>query len=161
MPSGAAILADPVFKEHTTGRNHPERPERFDAVLHALERDSLVRDALRIPTRAATEDEIALCHGRKYIELVRQEVAGGDPTLSTGDTQISARSYDVAVKAVGGVLTAVDAVVAGRAKNAFCAIRPPGHHATPNRGMGFCLFNNVAIAARYAQKKHGAARVLI
>jgi acetoin utilization deacetylase AcuC-like enzyme len=161
MPSATAILADPVYKEHHPGEGHPERPERFDAVLHALERDSLIRDALRIPSRTATEDELALCHGRRYIELVKREVASGAHNLSTGDTQIGPRSYDVAIRAVGGVLNAVDAVFARKSKNAFCAVRPPGHHATPDRGMGFCLFNNVALAARYAQKKHGVTRALI
>jgi acetoin utilization deacetylase AcuC-like enzyme len=81
--------------------------------------------------------------------------------LSTGDTNVGKRSFDVAVRAVGGVLNAVDAVIAGQAANAFCAVRPPGHHARPNQGMGFCIFNNIAIAARYAQHKHGLAKVMI
>ena len=156
-----AILADPIYKEHQTGEGHPERPERFDAVLHALEKAGAVKDALRIPVRTATEDEIALCHGRGYIEVVKRDAARGATTLSTGDTHIGPRSLDVALKATGGVLNAVDAVLGRKAKNAFCAVRPPGHHATPDRGMGFCLFNNVAIATRYAQKKYGVAKVLI
>ena len=156
-----AILADPVYKEHQTGRSHPERPERMDAVVHALERDGAIKDALRIPVRSATEDELALCHTRPYIEIAKHDVASGLRDLSTGDTQISPRSFDVALKAAGGLLNAVDAVVDRKAANAFCAVRPPGHHATPDRGMGFCLFNNVAIAARYAQKKHGIGRVVI
>jgi acetoin utilization deacetylase AcuC-like enzyme len=156
-----AILADPVYKEHQTGRSHPERPERMDAVVHALERDGAIKDALRIPVRSATEDELALCHTRPYIEIAKRDVARGARDLSTGDTQISPQSFDVALKAAGGILNAVDAVVDRKAANAFCAVRPPGHHATPDRGMGFCLFNNVAIAARYAQKKHGIARVAI
>src|SRR5439155_22597861 len=122
MPSGAAILADPVYKEHRPGPGHPERPERFDAVLHALERASLVKNALRISSRAATEDEIALCHDRRYIELVKREVASGAHSLSTGDTQIGPRSLEVALKAVGGVLNAVDAIFERKAKNAFCAV---------------------------------------
>src|SRR5258706_10344656 len=161
MMSATAILADPIYKEHWTGEGHPERPARFDAVLHALEREGFVKDALRIPARLATEDEIALCHGRKYIEIAKRDVSHGPGVLSTGDTEIGPRSLEVALKAAGGVLNAVDAVFAGKAKNAFCAVRPPGHHATPDRGMGFCLFNNVAIAARYAQRKHGMERVLI
>jgi acetoin utilization deacetylase AcuC-like enzyme len=161
MPFATAILADPVYKEHQTGKSHPERPERMDAVVHALEQDGAIQDALRIPVRPATEDELALCHTRQYIEIARRDVAAGARDLSTGDTQISPRSFDVALKAAGGLLNAVDAVVERKAANAFCAVRPPGHHATPNRGMGFCLFNNVAIAARYAQKKHGIARVAI
>src|SRR5436309_7488878 len=161
MISPTAILADPIYKEHWTGEGHPERPARFDAVLHALEREGAIKDALRIPARPATEDELALCHGRKYIDIARRDVAHGPGALSTGDTEIGPRSFEVALKAVGGILNAVDAVVARKAKNAFCVVRPPGHHATPNRGMGFCLFNNVAIAARYARKKHGIERALI
>jgi acetoin utilization deacetylase AcuC-like enzyme len=161
MANATAILADPVFKEHQTGRSHPERPERMDAVVHALEREGAIKDALRIPVRAATEDELTLCHTRQYIKIAARDVASGARDLSTGDTQISPQSLDVALKAAGGVLNAVDAVVERKAANAFCAVRPPGHHATPDRGMGFCLFNNVAIAARYAQKKHGIGRVLI
>jgi acetoin utilization deacetylase AcuC-like enzyme len=161
MTFPTAILVDPVYKEHQTGKSHPERPERMDAVVHALERDGAIKDALRIPVRAATEDELALCHTRQYIAIAKRDVASGSRDLSTGDTQISPQSFDVALKAAGGLLNAVDAVVERKAANAFCAVRPPGHHATPDRGMGFCLFNNVAIAARYAQKKHGISRVAI
>ena len=161
MTLATAILADPVYKEHQTGKSHPERPERMDAVLQALEHDGAMKDALRIPVRAATEDELALCHTRPYIEIAKRDVAGGARDLSTGDTQIGPRSLDVALRAAGGVLNAVDAVVERRAANAFCVVRPPGHHATADRGMGFCLFNSVAIAARYAQKKHRIERVVI
>ena len=156
-----ALISDRRFLKHFAGRSHPERPERLDAVVHALERDGAIKDALRIPVRPATEDELALCHTRSYIEIAKRDVASGAHDLSTGDTQISLRSFDVALKAAGGLLNAVDAVVDRKAANAFCAVRPPGHHATPDRGMGFCLFNNVAIAARYAQKKYGIARVAI
>jgi acetoin utilization deacetylase AcuC-like enzyme len=156
-----AILTDPVYKEHFPGAGHPERPERLDAVQHALERQGLLKGALRIAPRAATEDELALCHTRPYIEVVKRDVGAGAQELSTGDTQIGPRSLEVALKAAGGVLNAVDAVFERHAQAAFCAVRPPGHHATPNRGMGFCLFNNVAIAARYAQKKYGIANALI
>jgi acetoin utilization deacetylase AcuC-like enzyme len=92
---------------------------------------------------------------------VEREVMTGFHELSTGDTIISPRSLDAALRATGGALNAVDAVMSGKAKNAFCIVRPPGHHATAIRGMGFCLFDNIAIAARYAQKKHGVDRVLI
>jgi acetoin utilization deacetylase AcuC-like enzyme len=156
-----ALVADPLFKEHDTGEGHPERPERFDAVMQRLTAAKFYPSLKRIETRHATDDEIALCHGRGYISAVRQDVAAGASALRTGDTAISERSLEVAIEAVGGVLNAVDAVMNGDARNAFCAVRPPGHHATPNRGMGFCIFNNVAVAARYAQKHHGAGRVLI
>jgi acetoin utilization deacetylase AcuC-like enzyme len=156
-----ALLADPLYNRHIPGPGHPERPERLDAVLSALDQTGLAAQMPRIPPRAATEDEVAACHTRKYIDVVRHDVAQGYEALSTGDTPLSPDSLEVALQAVGGVLNAVDAVVERRAQNAFCAVRPPGHHATPGRGMGFCIFNNVAIAARYAQRRHGIERVLI
>ena len=156
-----ALLLDPLYKQHLTGAGHPERPERYDAVTSGLEQAGIVRDALRVPSRRATEDELATCHSREYIATAKRDIARGARDLSTGDTAVSPRSLDVSLEAVGGVLNCVDAVLQGKAKNAFCAVRPPGHHATPVRGMGFCIFNNVAIAARHAQKKHGIGRVLI
>ncbi len=157
-----ALLADPIYREHLADRQgHPERPERFDAVVCAIEKAHLLPDLLRIAPRPATEDELLLCHTREYLAIARQDVEAGRPYLSTGDTDIGPNSWEVALQAVGGVLNAVDAVMTGAARNAFCAVRPPGHHATPSRGMGFCLFNNVAIAARYAQKKYGIGRALI
>src|SRR5205085_4147107 len=138
--------ADPASKEHSTGRNHPERPERFDAAVAAVHDLNLVR----IEPRVANEDEIALCHSRPYIRLVEREIMTGFHELSTGDTIVSARSLDAALRATGAALNAVDAVFNQDVQNAFCIVRPPGHHATPIKGMGLCLFNNVAIAARYA-----------
>jgi len=155
-----ALLLDTIYKQHLTGPGHPERPERYDAIAAALEREGLVKSLERIAVRPATEDEIAMCHSRDYIAVVKRDIARGEQDLSTGDTTISPKSLDVALRAAGGLLNAVDAVI-GRAGNAFCVVRPPGHHATPVKGMGFCIFNNAAIAARYAQKKHGIERVLI
>jgi acetoin utilization deacetylase AcuC-like enzyme len=152
-----ALAADPACKEHHTGSRHPERPARFDAALDALEG----LDLLPLQPRHATEDELNLCHSLPYIRLVEREVMTGFHELSTGDTIISPRSLDAALRATGAVLNATDAVLSGQAQNAFCIVRPPGHHATPVRGMGFCLFNTIAVAARYAQRKHGLARVLI
>jgi acetoin utilization deacetylase AcuC-like enzyme len=156
-----ALVAEAVYKEHLTGPGHPERPERYDAVTQAIQKAGLLAALERVPARAATEDEIALCHARGYIEIVKREVGAGARELSTGDTNVCPRTLEVAVRAVGGVLSAVDAVMSGRARNAFCVVRPPGHHARPDQGMGFCVFNNVAIGARYAQKRWGAERVLI
>jgi acetoin utilization deacetylase AcuC-like enzyme len=152
-----ALAADPICKEHHTGSRHPERPERFDAALGVLEGLDLVQLAPRL----ASEDELGLCHSLPYIRLVEREVMAGFHELSTGDTIISPRSLDAALRATGGALNAVDAVLGGQAQNAFCIVRPPGHHATSIRGMGFCLFNTIAIAARYAQRKYGVERVLI
>ena len=151
------LAADPACKEHFTGAHHPERPERFDAALGSLAGLQLAS----IQPRLANFDEIALCHRPEYIRLVEREVMSGFHELSTGDTIISARSWDASLRATGAVLNAIDAVAGKRVQNAFCIVRPPGHHASQIRGMGFCLFNNVAIAARYAQKKYGIHRVLI
>lgn len=156
-----ALLLDSVYKQHLTGSGHPERPERIDAVRSGLEREGLVRDATRLSPRRANEDEIAMVHAPDYIATVKRDIGRGAHDLSTGDTAVSPKSLDVALEAAGGVMNAVDSVLEGRTKNAFCAVRPPGHHATAVRGMGFCVFNNVAVAARYAQKKHGIKRVLI
>jgi acetoin utilization deacetylase AcuC-like enzyme len=156
-----ALVADPVCREHLKGRRHPECPERFDAVLGALGEAGLLERVLTLEPRSATIDELALIHTRDYLEVARHDVVSGCRHLSTGDTDIGPDSWDVAARAAGGVLNAVDAVFAGRARNAFCAVRPPGHHANAGRGMGFCLFNNVALAARYAQQRYGIARAVI
>jgi acetoin utilization deacetylase AcuC-like enzyme len=156
-----ALMTDAIFREHLAGRRHPECPERYDAVLQGLKTAGLLERTLRIDSRDATEDELLLCHTAEYLRTARADVESGRPYLSTGDTDITPNSWEVAVRAAGGVLQAVDAVAAGTARNAFCLVRPPGHHANAGRGMGFCLLNNVAIAARYAQRKHGVARVAI
>lgn len=155
------LVLDSTFKRHAPGPEHPERPERLDAISAGLSEAGLTNRLSRIALREAKEDELALCHSREYIGIAKRDIMRGLRDLSTGDTQVSRDSYEVALQAAGAVLNAVDGVMDGRLKNAFCAVRPPGHHATPVRGMGFCIFNNIAVAARYAQKRHGAQRVLI
>ncbi len=155
------LLQDPVFARHDTGPGHPECAERHSAVTQALSDSGLTARLKAIPARAAEPAELELCHPKSYIDLVRREVAAGLDALSTGDSQISPGSYEAAVMAVGGVLEAVAAVMSGKLKRVFCAVRPPGHHARPAQGMGFCLFNNIALGARHAQRQHGAAKVAI
>ena len=115
----------------------------------------------QIDADKASPDTLLLCHGAAYVRLVAREVAEGRRKLSTGDTYISANSLAAARSAVGAVCAAVDAVISGPEKHAFCALRPPGHHARPEQGMGFCIFNSVAIGARHAIQAHGIERVLI
>ncbi|HYO81137.1 MAG TPA: histone deacetylase [Bryobacteraceae bacterium] len=161
MAKTALLLDAGLYRQHAPGEGHPERPERVEALATAFEREGIVRATTQVRPRPASDDELAALHSREYIALVRRDVARGSRTLSTGDTEIMGKSLEVALHAAGGVLNAVDAVMSGSAPNAFCAVRPPGHHASPARGMGFCVFNNVAVAARYAQKRHGAARAMI
>ena len=128
------------------------------ASVRALERQKRV--VVSAP-RPATEDEILRVHTPEYLKLVRAEIAAGRRALSTGDTELSAGSLAAAMAAAGTVVGAVEAVMQGRARNAFCAVRPPGHHASQARGMGFCVFNNLAIGARHAAKTFGVERILI
>jgi acetoin utilization deacetylase AcuC-like enzyme len=162
--SQTGLLIDDVYLRHLAGvSDHPERPERLLAIRDGLDRSGLLKSLRRITPRRVTDEELMLVHTRGYVDLVRRELSAvrGTADLSTGDTLISPGSLEAAQFAAGGVLNAVDAVMTKTVKNAFCAVRPPGHHATPTRGMGFCIYNNVAIAARYVQKKHGVKKVLI
>jgi acetoin utilization deacetylase AcuC-like enzyme len=160
MPATGLVISRD-YAAHLTGAGHPERPDRVTAIVERLEADGLTARARVIAPRAATDEEILRCHAADYLRIVTEDVADGLDRLSTGDTPLSPRSLDIARLAAGGVIAAVDEVAAGRVRNAFAVVRPPGHHATPAKGMGFCLFDNVAIAARHAQVKHGLRRVLV
>jgi acetoin utilization deacetylase AcuC-like enzyme len=160
MP-GAGIVFDPYLRRHNPGPGHPEQPARIHAILDHLKFTGTFDALERIAPRAAGDDELSLAHGREYIDLARREVLAGYRELSTGDTSISEHSFDCAARAAGCVIAAVDAVFDRAVSSAFCLVRPPGHHAECSRGMGFCLFNNIGVGARYAQQRYGAERVLI
>jgi len=160
-PPKTGYLYGDRFLEHDSGESHAESPERLTAIRDRVLGSTWYGDLLQIQPTEADPDTVALVHTPEYIDLVRTECESGSTRLSTGDTNISPASYSVAAAGVGGIVSAVDRVMNGDAKNAFCAIRPPGHHASSERGMGFCIFNNVAIAARYAQTMYGVERVLI
>jgi acetoin utilization deacetylase AcuC-like enzyme len=164
MPTTTGLLQDDAYLRHLPGRTgHPECPERLIAIRDRFRGAAWYSSLVPIAPRAATHEELALAHEVDYIELAEHEGRGvvGLAELSTGDTVLSGESLAAARLAAGGVLAAADAVMDGTVENAFCAVRPPGHHATADRGMGFCIFNSVAIAARYLQRTHGIDKVLI
>ncbi len=154
-----AVVTDRRYAKHFAGRAHPERPQRIEAMIDMAE--SLRRPGLQLITpRSATLDEIALCHEPEYIATV-ERTASVERFDFDRDTHTSRDSYETALLAAGGVLTAVEAVMDGAADNAFAIVRPPGHHALPNRAMDFCFFNNLAIAAEWLIKVRGLKRVMI
>jgi len=142
------------------GSYHPESPQRLEAIYGMIDRNAAEFRLKEIPVRSASIDEISNNHSRHYVERIAA-TAGHDHMYLDPDTSTSADSWDAAIRAVGGLLNLVDEVVSGDARNGFALVRPPGHHAEWDRAMGFCLFNNVAIAARHAIEKHGMKRVAI
>jgi acetoin utilization deacetylase AcuC-like enzyme len=148
-----------VYEKHDTGPYHPESAARYRVLTSALE--DLPDDIIRIPGRRAAVSEVLLAHEHYYHDLVYRDVESFAEQLRTGDTAICEESYDVALEATGAVLEAVDSVMRGDVSSVFCAVRPPGHHATATRGMGFCIFNHIAIAAKYLQKRHHLERITI
>ena len=157
--SQTALVTSRIFLEHETG-DHPERPARLEAILRYLERTGRLDDRRLVEPDPADEETIALVHDRAYIEELRAFAARGGGWLDA-DTVVSPRSFDVARLAVGAAVTAVELVLRSEAPRAFALVRPPGHHAEPDRGMGFCLFNNIAVAAAWALQRHGLERVAI
>lgn len=162
------IVSDPLFLQHRTEMGHVESPKRVLFAIQKLKDASLlegIKDLKSISPRFASNEELLLCHTSDYIRRVQEEAAVLLPyelkQLSTGDVTISMESFEVARLAAGGVFSAIDEVMKNACKNAFCIVRPPGHHASASIGMGFCIFNNVALGAHYALHKWGLKRVLI
>jgi len=154
------FLYDPRFLLHETG-DHPECPDRLRVIVEALEQSGLMAQLVPIKAEKAKQRWIEAVHHIRYMLRFEETCAFGLPSLDHDENHICYETYDVAMLAVGGVLKAVDAVMAGEIDNAFCAIRPPGHHAESDRAMGFCYLNNVAIAARYLREKWKVERVAI
>ena len=163
-------FSHPDCRKHEMGQGHPECPERLDAIEDRLLITG-VGDALdRREAPQAPLTDLELAHGRMHVAAIRgltdslcDDMAAGGPQHAQidPDTSINVHSWNAALRAAGAALAATDAVMAGELQNAFCAVRPPGHHACRDQSMGFCLFNNVAIAARYALERHGLKRVAI
>lgn len=156
--------------QHEMGRGHPECPQRLDAIEDRLSASGLNAALQRREPNPASLTDIELAHDRMYVaglrglsDNLRDEVAAGGPRHAQvdPDTSINEYSWDAILRAAGAALDATDAVIAGELANAFCAVRPPGHHATRNQAMGFCFVNNVAVAAKYALQRHGLKRVAI
>lgn len=154
------LLSHPACLNHLTPAGHPERPDRLRAIEQVLE-DERFQLLARAEAPLAPLEIIALCHPTDYIEAIRDASPAEGLVRLDADTAMSPGSFEAALRAVGGAKLAVDEVMAGKASNAFVATRPPGHHTETARPMGFCLFNNAAIAARYAQKTYGIERAAI
>jgi acetoin utilization deacetylase AcuC-like enzyme len=154
------LITHPACLNHLTPAGHPERPDRLRAIDRAFEQERF-QTLARVEAPAATLETIALCHPMDYVTAIRDATPTEGLIGLDADTTMSPGSFEAALRAAGGAVYAVDEVVAGRAKNAFVATRPPGHHTETTRPMGFCLFNNAAIAARHAQKRHGLERAAV
>jgi len=159
LPMTTLILYAPALAHHK--HQHPEGRHRIESIMMALDRFGVLPDLQLLTPEMATIEQIRRVHAPQLIEHIRTVSQQGGGLLDHSDTYATAESYDLARLAAGGVITAVDAIMAGTMRNGFALVRPPGHHAEYNRISGFCLFNNVAAAARHAQQVHGAERVLI
>ena len=155
-----ALFTHSACLGHDTGEDHPECADRLRAVLSALEAESFhLLDRREAPR--ATVDQLARIHPRAHVEAVLAGIPASGHAAIDADTVVSPGSGEAALRAAGAVVAAVDAVMGGEVRNAFCAVRPPGHHAEPAQAMGFCLFNNVAVGAAHARAEHGIRRVAI
>ncbi len=159
--SRCGLLYDPVFLDHLTGPGHPECPDRASHAYEAIKDSGLLKQCTPIGTKVCQMVDLERAHSQAYLTRAQKDISGGLSQLSTGDTIVCKDSWSVAQKATGGILNTLDQIIEGTIDRAFCLNRPPGHHATPNRGMGFCIFNHVAVAARRAQAIHGVGKVLI
>lgn len=145
--------------KHDTGHGHPERPDRLKACIQALQSSDFWTGLVQIEPVPATINQICFAHTRPYVDHVKRHCEQSVPLAY--DTPVSTTSFDVALRSAGCVLTAADAVMTGKVSNAFALVRPPGHHATSDRGMGFCLFNNVAVTAKFLQQEYNVSKVAI
>ena len=155
------FVYDAVYLRHTTPSGFPERPQRLSAIVERLRGEKLLAQLAQPAYSPHGLKWIPEIHSKEYVERVKTICRKGNGYIDSGDVPVCGDSYEVAVAAVGGAMAAIDEVMQNKIRNAFCAIRPPGHHALQNKAMGFCIFNNVAVAARYIQKKHRLSKVLI
>lgn len=154
------LITHPACLDHDPGPYHPENPRRLEAVLAALSEPAFA-GLERVSAPRASDDQLCLVHPRSYVDGVLGSIPPQGRHQLDGDTIVSPGSGDAALRAAGAAVAGVDAVCDGKARNVFCAVRPPGHHAEADQSMGFCLFNNVAVAALHARVKHGLRRVAV
>jgi acetoin utilization deacetylase AcuC-like enzyme len=153
------LVYDPIYLEHDTG-DHVENPRRLVDAMSYLKETGIKERLISLPARPASLEELEMIHAPEYVSYVKSKAENGGGWLDP-DTVMSPKSYEAALYAAGGVLVAVEAVIKGKVDNAFALVRPPGHHAVRDRAMGFCIFNNVAIAGEFALSKFNLNRVLI
>lgn len=156
-----AFLYDPVYMEHETEWGHPESAVRLSAIHNRIKSADYYKDLIQVGTANGDYRLIESIHSKEYFERVRNEIHSGTMYLDSMDTSVCARSFDVALMAVGGAVKMCDTIMKGTADCGFCAVRPPGHHAEHDMAAGFCIFNNIAIAARYLQSEYGIKKVAI
>ncbi|MGE5190249.1 MAG: histone deacetylase [Gemmatimonadota bacterium] len=156
-----AYVYHPDYLLHTPPFEHPESPERLVAIDEHLRRNGLMASLVPVPPGEPSEDDVLRVHDPAYLRRLELACRRGDLTLDAEDTYLSKNSYGIALLAAAGSIAGAEEVASGRVDRAFCAVRPPGHHAARAEGMGFCLLNNTAIAARYLQARHGVSRILI
>ncbi len=159
--SKTGLVYSEQFQTHNTGPNHPERPARVTYVYNFLKKKELFKDLVLISPEPATLEQIEAVHSKHYIERAESASRSGQGILDSMDTAICEDSYEVALLAAGGVIQLIDAVMAGDVRNGFALVRPPGHHAEKDKSLGFCIFNNIAIGAKYLQREYGLKRILI
>lgn len=159
MPT--ALISHPVSVLHEISPDHPECPQRIDAIADQLKKQDIYDYLTHVDAPRASSEQLLLAHGEAYVELIHESAPNSGTIELDGDTAMNAHTLDASLRGAGSGVVAVDKVLNGEVDNAFCLVRPPGHHAERGRAMGFCLFGNIAIAARHAIRQYGLERVAI